>query len=190
MSVGALCAAAAPAATAAECPAENVYPGDTAAKPAIAAWMALAAARAGLPRELPVMAALESSGLANLKSGDADSVGYFQMRTGIWNQGEYAGYPEKPELQIKWFIDQARAVRQSRLAAGSPDPAADPARYGEWIADVERPAEQYRGRYQLRLEEARDLIGSACTEPGTKPGPGPGEPPPGSSRTRQRPGSR
>jgi hypothetical protein len=28
----------------------------------------------------------------------------------------------------------------------------------EWIADAERPAEQFRGRYQLRLEEARSLI--------------------------------
>jgi hypothetical protein len=171
---------------AAECPAANPYPGDAAGKPAIASWMALAAARSGVPRELPVMAALEASGLANLQSGDADAVGYFAMRTGVWNQGEYAGYPEKPELQVKWFLDQARAVRQSRLAAGSPDPAADPSRYGEWIADVERPAEHLRGRYQLRLEEARGLIGPACTEPdGAEPGPG--EPPPGSSPDVTRP---
>src|SRR3712207_7547243 len=51
-----------------------------------------------------VMAALVESGVANLNFGDRDSVGFFQMRTGIWNQGEYAGYPEKPELQMKWFI--------------------------------------------------------------------------------------
>ena len=31
----------------------------------------------------------------------------------------------------------------------------DPNAFGEWIANVERPAEQYRGRYQLRLAEAR-----------------------------------
>ena len=36
----------------------------------------------------------------------------------------------------------------------------DPAKWGEWIADTERPAEQFRGRYQLRLGEARRLLGS------------------------------
>ena len=186
VAVAAVGAVASPAAMAADCPIANAYPGDDAAKPAIASWMALAAARSGVPRELPVMAALEASGLANVQSGDADAVGYFAMRTGIWNQGEYAGYPDKPELQVKWFLDQARTVRQSRLAAGSPDPAADPARYGDWIADVERPAEQLRGRYQLRLGEARGLIGPACSEPGG-PQPGPGDPPPGSSPDVTRP---
>jgi hypothetical protein len=37
----------------------------------------------------------------------------------------------------------------------------DPRQYGEWIADVERPAAQYRGRYQLQLDEARALLRSA-----------------------------
>ena len=35
----------------------------------------------------------------------------------------------------------------------------DPSHWGDWIADVERPAAQYRGRYQLRLGEARGLLG-------------------------------
>ena len=34
----------------------------------------------------------------------------------------------------------------------------DPSQHGEWIADVERPAEQYRSRYQLKLGEARSLL--------------------------------
>jgi len=34
----------------------------------------------------------------------------------------------------------------------------DATNWGEWIADVELPAEQYRGRYQLRLAEARALL--------------------------------
>jgi hypothetical protein len=34
----------------------------------------------------------------------------------------------------------------------------DPDQWGEWIADVERPPEHLRGRYQLRLREARQLI--------------------------------
>ena len=132
------------------------YPGDDAPQPEIAAWMGSEAQKRGLPAELPVMAGLVESGLRNLGGGDADSVGFFQMRVGIWNQGDYAGYPDQAELQLKWFLDQAAAVKQQRIAAGKP--VNDPGSYGEWIADVERPAVQYRGRYQLRLEEARGLL--------------------------------
>jgi hypothetical protein len=125
------------------------YPGDDAPREQIAVWMAAEAQRRGLPPELPVMAALVESGLQNLPGGDADSVGFFQMRVSIWNTGDYAGYADDPELQLDWFLDHAEAV------GGRPD---DPAGYGEWIADVERPAEQYRGRYQERLDEARELL--------------------------------
>jgi len=37
-------------------------------------------------------------------------------------------------------------------------PIDDPEQYGDWITDVERPAAQLRGRYQLRLGEARELL--------------------------------
>jgi hypothetical protein len=105
------------------------------------------------------MASLVESGLHNLRYGDADSVGFFQMRAGIWNQGEYAGYPEHADRQLDWFLDHAVAVKQQRLARGLP---LDPAHYGEWIADIERPAAQFRGRYQLRLEDARALLERAA----------------------------
>jgi cell wall-associated NlpC family hydrolase len=82
------------------------------------------------------------------------------MRVGIWNQGAYAGYPEKPELQVKWFLDQAEAVKRQRLVAGKP--IDDPNSYGDWIADVERPAEQFRGRYQTKLDEANGLLSSSA----------------------------
>jgi len=59
------------------------------------------------------------------------------------------GYADRPELQLDWFLDHAEAVGGRRN---------DPSGYGEWIADVERPAEQYRGRYQERLDEARELL--------------------------------
>jgi NlpC/P60 family len=121
--------------------------------------MGAEAQRRGLPPELPVMAALVESGLRNLPGGDADSVGFFQMRTSIWNQGDYAGYAGDTEKQLDWFLDHAEAVRGQRVAAGLP--IDDPDHYGEWIADVERPAEQYRGRYQLRLDEARELLDRA-----------------------------
>ena len=137
----------------------DAYPGDDASKEEFAAWMAKQAQARGLPPELPVMASLVESGLTNIQGGDADSVGFFQMRVGIWNQGEYAGYPDKPELQVKWFLDQAEDVKDARVAAGKP--IDDPNSFGEWIADVERPAEQYRGRYQLQLDEAQGLLKSA-----------------------------
>ena len=163
-------AAAAPAEPAATAPADagppvelpddisDDYPGDDASKDEIAKWLAKQADKHGLPPELPVMASLVESGVKNLNYGDADSVGFFQMRVGIWNQGAYKGYPEHPELQAKWFIDQALAVKKKAIAGGDADFGKDPSKWGEWIADIERPAEQYRGRYQLRLKEARGLI--------------------------------
>jgi hypothetical protein len=149
---------------AAACSFQGPYPGDTAARATLTAWMATRAMAAGLPAELPVMAALVESGLRNITFGDADSVGFFQIRVSIWNQGPYAGFPTNPELQIKWFIDQATAVRARAVAAGDPTFGYDPARWGEWDADVIRPPEQFRGRYQFRLDEARDLIASGCSE--------------------------
>ena len=118
--------------------------------------MAAAARDRGLPPELPVMASLVESGLSNVPGGDRDSVGYFQMRTSIWDQGPYAGYADKPERQLDWFLDQAEAVKKQRIARGLP--VDDERRYGEWIADVERPAAQYRGRYQEQLDEAQALL--------------------------------
>jgi hypothetical protein len=136
----------------------DVYPGDTASREQLAAWMARQAHKAGLPGELPVMAALVESGLKNLSGGDRDSVGFFQMRLGVWNQGEYAGYPEHAGLQLRWFIDHALEVRRERVAAGDLSFGKDDGSWGSWIADVERPAAEYRGRYQLRLDEARELL--------------------------------
>jgi len=108
------------------------------------------------------MGALVASGLRNLPlgQGEADSAGYFQMRVGIWDRGDYAGFPERPELQLRWFIDLATRVRRARIEGGRGDPLADEAGWGEWIADVLRPPEQNRGRYQQRLPQARELIGA------------------------------
>src|SRR4051794_10484120 len=139
--------------------APGAYPGDSAPREQIAAWMAAEAQKRGLPPQLPVMASLVESGMKNLNFGDADSVGFFQMRVGIWNQGDYAGFPDKPELQLKWFLDNAETVKKQRLAAGQP--IDDPNQFGNWIADVERPAEQFRGRYQLKLDEADGLLKAA-----------------------------
>ena len=139
------------------------YPGDDAPREQIAAWMGAEAQKRGLPPQLPVMAGLVESGLKNLNFGDADSVGYFQMRLSIWNQGEYAGYPDDPDKQLDWFLDTAQAVKDQRISRGQP--IDDPNQYGEWIADVERPAEQFRGRYQPQLDQANQLLNATPTPP-------------------------
>ena len=129
---------------------------------AIAHWMARGMQDAGLPPELPIMASLVESGLRNLAYGDRDSVGFFQMRTSIWDGGPYAGYLARPELQLRWFADQAIAVREARRAAGDATYGDDPATWGEWIASIERPAAIYRGRYQPRLGQAQALLATAA----------------------------
>jgi hypothetical protein len=147
------------------------YPGDDAPQQTLAQWLAYGAQLRGVPGELPVMGALVESGVKNLPAGQSDSAGFFQMRLGIWNQGEYAGFPTNPPLQLKWFVDQALAVKAARLTA-DPFYGATQDRWGEWVADVERPAQQFRYRYQLRLPEARGLIGAGCVPDGALPPPG------------------
>jgi hypothetical protein len=134
------------------------YPGDDAPRREIARWMGDVAQRHGLPRELPVMAALVESDMRNVPYGDRASLGYFQMQTTYWLE-RYPGYPHKPELQLRWFVDQALAVR-----AEHPELAHDPQRWGEWVANVERPQESLRGRYADRLDDARALLRDAPHE--------------------------
>ena len=95
---------------------EKRYPGDDAPKAELARWLGRGARKAKLPAELPVMAALVESGVANLPGSDSDSVGFFQMRVGIWNSGPYEGFPDHPELQMQWFIDMATLARERALA--------------------------------------------------------------------------
>ena len=142
------------------CPA--VYPGDTAGTERIARWMARGAADRGLPHELPVMAGITESGLQNIRGSSFS--GFFGMSRAL-NRGDYRGFPRNPDLQLRWFTDTAMLIRQRRVAEGLPDPATDPAAYGNWIADVERPERQYRSRYQPHLEEASGLIAGKCAAP-------------------------
>lgn len=159
--IGAVWSAPAQAAT---CGKPVAYPGDDASAESFANWMANAAVAKGLPGELPVMAGLVESGLKNLNYGDADSVGFFQMRTSIWNKGKYAGYLKNPDLQMQWFTDTAISVRNYYKSNNKGDPAASSKTYGVWIADIERPAAQYRGRYQPRLADARKLVAATCAD--------------------------
>ena len=134
------------------------YPGDRARASAIAKWMAAGAAAAGLPRELPVMASLVESGLRN--GAGADSVGFFQMRVGIWNKGEYVGYASRPDLQLKWFIDQAILYKGLRFRSNQTNLLNDPSKWGDWIADIERPSAHSAASFQLQLRKARALLSS------------------------------
>jgi hypothetical protein len=172
----ALALVASPAAAAADCPAAVAYPGDGASKAAIAQWMGSGARARGVPGELPVMGALAESELVNLAAGDTDRAGFFRMRVSIWNSGPYAGFPANADLQLRWFADQAIALRQAQLSSGNGGYGLHPTTWGAWIADVLGPPEHLRGQYQLRLTEARDLVGVACA--GWPPAPGPPPPPP------------
>ncbi len=166
--VAALLVAAAPAAAApapASCATATAYPGDDAGQEAIATWLARGARAAGLPGELPVMAALVESGVRNLPDAGSGYAGFFQMSIEFFDRGAYAGFATRPALQLRWFTDTAVAVRADRLAAGRPDPLDDERAWGEWIADVERPAAKYRDRYQLRLAEAKALVGDCGDAP-------------------------
>src|ERR687897_671843 len=142
------------------CPA--LYPGDDAVRERIARWMARGAADRGLPHELPVMAAIAESGLRNIRGTSYH--GFFGMHESL-SIGEYRGFPRNPELQLEWFLDTAMLVRQRLLARGRPDPAASSSSFGEWIADVERPAPQNRSAYQPHLAEARGLVAGKCARP-------------------------
>jgi len=128
----------------------------------VSTWMGKRAKAASLPAQLPIMAALVESGLRNLPPSAADCAGFFQMRVSLWDQGKYAGFPTDPEVQMKWFIDHALAVRAARVAAGDITFGRDPATWGEWAAEVLRPARHLRGLYQLRLREAGTLAEGRC----------------------------
>lgn len=137
------------------------YPGDNASQKATARWMGRAAQAAGIPPELPVMTALVESGLHNVQAGDGDSIGFFQMEKGVWNRGPFAGFWRNPPVQLRWFINQAITVREGWVQAGDTNFGSSPSEYGLWAADIGRPASQYRGRFQLRLLGARELLRSA-----------------------------
>ena len=134
------------------------------------------------------MASLVESGMQNLPGGDADSVGFFQMRIGIWNSGDYAGYPEQPELQLDWFLDHAEAVKAAaRRARAARSTTRTTTASGSPTSSV--PAEQYRGRYQLQLDEARRAAAPrscpTATASRTSPTPGAGSGPHAGPRAQE-----
>jgi hypothetical protein len=134
----------------------DAYPGDDASPREKALWMGRAARASGIPPELPVMAAISESGLTNGRLGRG-SYGYFGLRRDIWNHGAYKGFFERPALQLRWFINQAIAVRDSGVQRGVNYSSSDKG-YGDWVADIERPTAYLRSQYGRALDLARTLL--------------------------------
>ncbi|HEX8157804.1 MAG TPA: NlpC/P60 family protein, partial [Solirubrobacteraceae bacterium] len=130
-------------------------------RPKIAAWMARRASDAGIPPELPVMAALAQSGLSDEPPTGQDAAGYFQTSLKAWDRGPYQGLAEDPDLQLAWFLDRAAVVRAERVAAGDSAYGQDPSSWSQWIdAAVQRP-DDVRTRDEGGLGAAQRLLEAA-----------------------------
>ena len=132
------------------------YPGDDAPKAEIAKWMAKEAERARHPARAAGDGRARRVQPANLDHGHSTSLGYFQMLEHLWNPGEYKGYPDNPRAAARMVPRHGRAGQEGARRRRQADrrPAA--------VRRVDRrrrePAAEYRGRYQLRLDEARKLL--------------------------------
>jgi len=95
------------------------------------------------PMELKaaVETGLVENNLTNRKGGDRDSSGWRQERASLYKD------PDNLTASVNRFFDETGAVK------------AKYGRAGDLAAAVQRPAAQYRGRYQERSGEADALIG-------------------------------
>jgi len=82
---------------------------------------------------------LVESNLRNLNYGDADSQGWRQERASLYKN------PTNLNASINRFYDETDQHFKGQSI-------------GELAADVQRPAEQYRGRYAERLPDAKRLL--------------------------------
>ena len=100
---------------------------------------------------------------------DHDSVGLFQQRCPMWGPANVLMDPAK---SAGLFYD--RLVNVNLGAAQSPIRYDNPARLpGDFAAEVQRPAKEYRGRYQERMGHAVALYTRLTTGPAT---PNPADP--------------
>lgn len=101
------------------------------------------------PKE--VKAAIETglveSNLRNLPGGDRDSAGWRQERASLYRD------PTNLDASIRRFYQETAGVRDKYGTAGS------------LAAAVQRPAAQYRGRYQQASSQAQALLGGASGVP-------------------------
>lgn len=100
--------------------------------------------RGASPKEIKaaIETGLVESNLRNLHGGDADSAGWRQERASL--------YPDPTNVQhsAARFFDEARKANQSGKYGSA----------GSLAAAVQRPAAQYRGRYQQRSGDAESLL--------------------------------
>lgn len=92
-----------------------------------------------------ISAGIVESGLRNLDFGDRDSLGVFQQRP---SQGW--GSPE----QVTDVAYAARKFYEAMLRADGAD-------LGELVANTQRPAEEFRGRYADVMDQAVDILAFA-----------------------------
>jgi hypothetical protein len=102
--------------------------------------------RGASPKELKaaIETGLVESGLRNLSGGDADSAGWRQERASL--------YPDPTNVQhsaARFFDEAKRANASGRYGSA-----------GSLAAAVQRPAAQFRGRYQQRSGDADALLGN------------------------------
>ena len=110
------------------------------------------------------MASLVESGLQNL-SGRRSRLGRLlpDAHEHLGPGGRTRATPTSPSASSTGSSTRPRRSASSGSRAGSP--LDDERQYGEWIADVERPAAQYRGRYQEQLDEAHALLRAISDAP-------------------------
>ena len=132
----------------------DAYPGDDATKEQLAAWMARRREARPPARAAPSWPRSSNRG-EEPQLRRRRPVGFFQMRVGTGTRATTPATPTTPKSR-----SSGSSTRPSRQEATHRrgQSVTDPKQFGEWIADVERPAEQYRGRYQLRLDEANGLL--------------------------------
>lgn len=85
------------------------------------------------------------SGLTNVSHGDADSLGWRQERASLYPN------PLNLKASVKRFFDEAQQHDSAGLSSG------------ELAAAVQRPAAQYRGRYNQVAGRAAELINKNTT---------------------------
>lgn len=98
--------------------------------------------RRGMSREAMLGAlstGIVESGLQDLEGGDRDSYGFRQQRESIYGR-------DNLQTQINNFFDEWEQFDK---------PGFNP---GQTAANVQRPAEQYRGRYAQHIAEAKKLL--------------------------------
>lgn len=115
----------------------------TAEQKAVARRIAqIARKRGATPKEIKSAfeTGLVESGLRNLAGGDADSQGWRQERASLYKN------PRNLDASVNRYFDETGAVKGKYGTAG------------DLAAAVQRPAAQYRGRYQQRSAEAEALM--------------------------------